>query len=144
MTFLLRINASIRLALLLALLLTNNAQADLFAPSLLKIVETTQHDYNVVWKTPSQTTSNTPLQPTWPNSCEVTSESPAVREGTVTLSSWPLRCDQLRDSGLVQQTLGITGLANQAKPGAAISHPRLYSRRAVCDATVFGDCHIAM
>lgn len=115
MTFLLRINAAIGPALLLALLLTNSAQAHLFAPSLLKIVETTQHDYNVVWKTPSKTTSNTPLKPTWPNSCEVISESPTVREGTGTLSSWKLYCDQLGDSGLVGQTLGVTGLAaNQA------------------------------
>jgi len=103
------------LILLLALLLTNRAQAHLFAPSLLKIVETTQHDYNVVWKTPTKTTSNTRLQPTWPESCEVKSESPVLREGTGTLSSWTLRCDQFGDDGLVGQTLGVTGLAeNQA------------------------------
>jgi len=39
------------LALLVALLSPNQAQAHRFAPSLLKIVESTQHNYNVVWKT---------------------------------------------------------------------------------------------
>ena len=115
MKFLLRIIAAIPLGLLLAPLLVNNAQAHLFAPSLFKIIETTPHNYNVVWKTPSKTTSNTPLLPTWPDSCELKSESPALREGTGTISSWTLRCDQLGDDGLVRQTLGVTGLAeNQA------------------------------
>ena len=101
--------------LLLTLLLVDSAQAHLFAPSLLKAVETTDHHYNVVWKTPNKTASSTPLQPTWPDSCEVTHESPTLREGTGTISSWTLRCDELGDDGLVGQTLGVTGLAqNQA------------------------------
>jgi len=119
---LLCIKAAIPLALLLALFFANGVQAHLFAPSLLKLVETSQHDYNVVWKTPSKTASNTPLQPTWPDSCEVTSESPAVPEGTGTISSWKLRCDQFGDSGLVGQKLGVTGLAaNQASAMVMLS-----------------------
>ena len=115
MKFLLRIVAALSLGLLLAPLWVNSAQAHLFAPSLLKIVETTRHNYNVVWKTPSKTTSNTPLLPTWPERCELKSESPALREGTATISSWTLRCGQLGDDGLVGQSLGVTGLAeNQA------------------------------
>ena len=135
MKVLLRVIAA--LPLLLALLSTNSVQAHLFAPSLLKIVETTahdfdrhgnsqhdynQHDYNLVWKTPTQTTSNIPLRPTWPERCEIKSESPALREGTGTLSSWTLRCDQLGNDGLVGQTLGITGLAeNQASAMVMLS-----------------------
>ncbi|MEH6552361.1 MAG: HupE/UreJ family protein [Pseudomonadales bacterium] len=115
MKFSLRFIATISLGLLLAPLTVNNAQAHLFAPSLLKMIETTQHNYNVVWKTPNKTASNTPLQPTWPDSCEVTSESPSVHEGTGTISGWTLRCDQLGNKGLVGQTLGVSGLAqNQA------------------------------
>jgi hypothetical protein len=115
MNFLLRLIATLSVVLLLVPLLVNNAHAHLFAPSLLKIVETTPHNYNVVWKTPSKTTSNTPLLPTWPNSCKITNESPTLREGTGTISSWTLRCDQLGNNGLVGQTLGVSGLAqNQA------------------------------
>jgi hypothetical protein len=115
MKLLLRIISILPLALLFALLLVNSAQAHLFAPSLLKIVETTQQNYNVVWKTPSKTTSNTPLQPTWPDSCKLTNESPVLREGTGTISSWTLGCEQLGNNGLVGQTLGVSGLSqNQA------------------------------
>ena len=99
------------LALLATLLLPSQAQAHRFAPSLFKIVETTKHNYNVVWKTPTDVTSNIPLRPTWPVSCEIKSETPGVREGTGTVSSWTLGCDQLSDSGLVGQALGVTGLA---------------------------------
>ena len=120
MKFFLRIIAA--LPLLWALLLANSAQAHLFAPSLLKLVETTQQDYIVVWKTPTQTTSNIPLRPTWPDSCAVQSESPSLREGTGTLSSWKLRCNPLGDDGLVGQTLGITGLAeNQVSAMVTLS-----------------------
>jgi hydrogenase/urease accessory protein HupE len=103
------------LAMLIMLLLPNQAQAHRFAPSLFKIAETTQHNYNVVWKTPTEATSNIHLRPTWPVSCEVKSESNAVREGTGTISSWTLGCDQLGDSGLIGQKLGVAGLSeNQA------------------------------
>ncbi|MFT7042899.1 MAG: hypothetical protein ACJAW7_001658 [Candidatus Azotimanducaceae bacterium] len=103
------------LAVFCALSLPNQAQAHRFAPSLFKIVETTQGNFNVVWKTPTETTSNILLQPTWPVSCEVKRQSPAAREGTGTISSWTLSCDQLGDRGLVGQALGVAGLAeNQA------------------------------
>ena len=103
------------LAIFVTLLLPNQAQAHRFAPSLFKIVETTQDNYNVVWKTPTEATSNVPLRPTWPVSCVVKTENPVVREGTGAVSSWTLSCDQLGDSGLVGQRLGVAGLAeNQA------------------------------
>ena len=103
------------LVIFVTLLLPNQAQAHRFAPSLFKIVETTQDNYNVVWKTPTEATSNIPLRPTWPVSCVVKTENPVVREGTGIVSSWTLGCDQLGDSGLVGQRLGVAGLAeNQA------------------------------
>ena len=76
-----RIMASLVPGLLLAALTVNHAQAHLFAPSLLKFVETTHHDYKVLWKTPVKTASDTPLKPTWPDSCRVTTESPPLRRG---------------------------------------------------------------
>ncbi len=94
-----------------ALVLPNVAQAHRFAPSLLKLVETAQHTYNVVWKTPTEATSNTPLRPIWPATCLITSESAAVREDTGTIATWTLGCDQLGDSGLVGHYLGVSGLA---------------------------------
>jgi hypothetical protein len=126
MMFLLRTLASLGvhlgMGLALALLLTPTAQAHRYAPSLLKLVETTQHDYNVVWKTPTQAASNTPLRPTWPDSCDVMSESSALREGTGIISRWTLRCDQLGEDGLVGQVLGVSGLAaNQASAMVLLS-----------------------
>jgi hypothetical protein len=59
----------------LGLFLAQGAQAHRFAPSLLKVTEIAAHQYNVVWKTPVQGTSNVPLQPLWPGSCEITSSS---------------------------------------------------------------------
>ena len=56
------------LGVLIPLLLAHSAQAHLFAPSLLKIVETTPHHYNVVWKTSVNRTSDAPLAPVWPDS----------------------------------------------------------------------------
>ena len=103
------------LGLLLTTLLANNAHAHLFAPSLLKIVESSAHSYHVVWKTPTKTASNIPLQPTWPSSCTTINESPTLQEGTGIISSWTLRCEAIGDAGLVGKSLGISGLAqNQA------------------------------
>jgi hypothetical protein len=75
------------LAIITTLLLPSQVQPHRFSPSLLTIVDTSQHNYNLVWKTPAEATSNAPTQPTCPVSFVVNSESPAVREGTGTLSS---------------------------------------------------------
>ncbi|MDC1306442.1 HupE/UreJ family protein [Pseudomonadales bacterium] len=101
--------------LLIVLFLPKEAEAHRFAPSLLKFVQTAENNYNVVWKTPTEATSNIPLRPTWPDSCLVKSEKPVTREGTGTVSSWTLDCSQLGSKGLVGQRLGVKGLAeNQA------------------------------
>ena len=106
---------SYSLMLLIVLLLPKEAEAHRFAPSLLKFVQTAEYDYNVVWKTPTEATSNIPLLPTWPDSCLVKSEKPVTREGTGTVSSWTLDCSHLGAKGLVGQRLGVKGLAeNQA------------------------------
>ena len=105
----------VSLAFLLSMLLPNQVDAHRFAPSLLKIVETSEDTYNVVWKTPTEATSKVSLHPTWPVSCNVIGEKPVVREGTGTVSSWTINCEQLGDDALIGQKLGVTGLGeNQA------------------------------
>ena len=98
------------LGMLMPLLLAHPAQGHLFAPSLLKIVETQLHHYNVVWKTPTKRSSGIPLQPTFPDRCEVSNPNSPRTEGTGIISSWQLRCDQLGDQGLVGQVVGVSGL----------------------------------
>ncbi|MDH3993941.1 MAG: HupE/UreJ family protein [Gammaproteobacteria bacterium] len=103
------------LMLAVALLVTQFAHAHRFAPSLLKVSEIGPDQYHMVWKTPAQGTSNVPLRPEWPSSCEVRNASTPQLEGTGKVSSWQLHCTDLGEDGLVGDTLGISGLgANQA------------------------------
>jgi hydrogenase/urease accessory protein HupE len=98
------------------------AQAHRFAPSLLKVNETAPQQYNMVWKTPAQGVSNVPLQPLWPESCEVKNASPPQRENTGVVTSWQLHCVDLGEDGLVGETLGVSGLgANQASVMVMVS-----------------------
>ena len=112
-----------QLALLaLGLLLVQAAEAHRFAPSLLKVTEIADQQYAVVWKTPAQGTSSTPLRPLWPDSCEITNSSPPQMEGTGRVDSWQMRCDQLGEDGLVGETLGVDGLGpNQASALVMVS-----------------------
>ncbi len=112
-----------QLALLaLGLILASAAQAHRFAPSLLKVAEIADQQYAVVWKTPAQGTSSTPLRPLWPDTCEITNSSPPQMEGTGRVDSWQMRCDQLGDDGLVGETLGVDGLGpNQASALVMVS-----------------------
>ena len=110
------------LALVLSVGITQIAQAHRFAPSLLKVNEIADQQYNMVWKTPAQGTSNVPLQPLWPDSCEVKNPSAPQLEGTGKVSSWQLHCSDLGEDGLVGETLGIKGLgANQASAMVMVS-----------------------
>ena len=112
-----------QLALLaLGLILASAVQAHRFAPSLLKVTEIADQQYAVVWKTPAQGTSSTPLRPLWPDTCEITNSSPPQMEGTGRVDSWQMRCDQLGDDGLVGETLGVDGLGpNQASALVMVS-----------------------
>ena len=112
-----------QLALLaLGLFLVQAAEAHRFATSLLKVTEIADHQYAVVWKTPAQGTSSTPLRPLWPDSCEITNSSPPQMEGTGRVDSWQMRCDQLGEDGLVGETLGVDGLGpNQASALVMVS-----------------------
>ena len=108
--------------LCLGLVAAQGAQAHRFAPSLFKITEIAAQQYSVVWKTPAQGTSSTPLRPLWPQSCEITNSSPPQMEGTGRVDSWQMRCDRLGEDGLVGETLGVEGLgANQASALVMVS-----------------------
>ena len=108
--------------LCLVLGLVANSHAHRFAPSLLKIQETTPNTFTVVWKTPIQTTSSIPLVPSWPQACAVQTASPAQVEGTGKVSTFQLACAELGEAGLVGSTVGIEGLgANQASAMVMIS-----------------------
>jgi hypothetical protein len=108
--------------LALGLSVTQFAQAHRFAPSLLKVNEIADQQYNMVWKTPAQGTSNVPLRPVWPESCEIKNASPPQMEGTGKVSSWQLHCSGLGEDGLVGETLGVVGLgANQASAMVMVS-----------------------
>lgn len=108
--------------LVLSLGIAQVAAAHRFAPSLLKVNEIADQQYNMVWKTPAQGTSNVPLRPVWPESCEVKNASAPQIEGTGKVSSWQLHCSDLGEDGLVGETLGIAGLgANQASAMVMVS-----------------------
>lgn len=108
--------------LLLSLVFSAGAQAHRFAPSLLKVNEIGDQQYHLVWKTPAQATSNIPMRPTWPESCEVAEASPAQMEGTGKVSSFQLRCTGLGEDGLVGDTIGVEGLGpNQASAMVMVS-----------------------
>ena len=115
---------SLRLLIAAVLVLTvvQVAQAHRFAPSLLKVNEIADQQYNMVWKTPAQGTSNVPLRPLWPESCEVKNAGLPQMEGTGKVSSWQLHCSGLGEDGLVGETLGVEGLgANQASAMVMVS-----------------------
>jgi hypothetical protein len=108
--------------LVLGLTVAQTVQAHRFAPSLLKVNEIADQQYNMVWKTPAQGTSNVPLRPVWPESCEIKNASPPQMEGTGKVSSWQLHCSGLGEDGLVGETLGVVGLgANQASAMVMVS-----------------------
>jgi len=110
------------LGLLLALSLVPPAYAHRFAPSLLQVTEIAPAQFNVVWKTPAQATSNIPLRPTWPETCQITQASPPQLEGTGKVTSFQLQCSGLGEDGLVGNVLGIEGLgANQASAMVMVS-----------------------
>jgi hypothetical protein len=115
---------SLRILLLLSacIFAVQPVLAHRFAPSLLKVNETAAQQYNVVWKTPAQGVSNVPLQPIWPDSCEVLNASAPQLEDTGVVTSWQLQCSNLGDDGLVGDTLGVSGLGvNQASAMLMVS-----------------------
>jgi hydrogenase/urease accessory protein HupE len=105
------VNCRLLVIVLIALLSGANAQAHRFAPSLLRVFETGDSQFNVIWKTPAQKTSAVALLPVFPDSCSVEGNDGGTLEGTGVVSSFRLICV----GSLVGQTIAINGLPeNQA------------------------------
>ena len=99
------------IGLLVMLFVAGPAGAHRFAPSILEAEEIAPQTYRIVWKTPAQATSDTPLQPAFPDACELDGEALTVQEGTGLVSTLTLNCEALGTTGLVGQSIGVSGLA---------------------------------
>ena len=89
-----------------SLLFAIDVAAHRFAPSLLEVTQLSSTTFNATWKTPLQKVSATPIEPRFPASCEITSTSPWVQEGTGELKQIQLVCP----TGLVGETVSVWGL----------------------------------
>ena len=96
--------------LILAVLLPVEASAHRFAPSLLRLFEVAEGEYQVVWKTPAQRVSNVPLRPVFPAGCTGGPEGAGSLEGTGVVSSWRMVCG----GSLVGQEVSVSGLAENS------------------------------
>ncbi len=91
---------------MVALLCSASAQAHRFAPSLLRVFEIGDGQFNVIWKTPAQKTSAVPLLPVLPSACSIEGNDGGTLEGTGVVTSFRLVCV----GSLVGQTIAISGL----------------------------------
>ena len=96
--------------LLLIALLPGESMAHRFAPSLLKLFEVGEGQYQVVWKTPAQRVSAVPLRPEFPDHCSAPSPESGTLEGTGIISSWTMRCE----GSLVGHQLSVSGLVDNS------------------------------
>ena len=89
-----------------SLMFATDVAAHRFAPSLLEMTQLSSTTFNATWKTPLQKVSATPIEPRFPASCEITSTSPWVQEGTGELKQIQLTCP----TGLAGETISVWGL----------------------------------
>ncbi|MCX2981714.1 HupE/UreJ family protein [Halieaceae bacterium IMCC14734] len=81
------------------------------------MVEVGEQQYNVVWKTPAQTTSSVALRPVFPAQCSAMDDAAGEMEGTGVVRSWRMQCD----GGLIGQDVEVVGLSdNQASVLASL------------------------
>ena len=85
---------------------TFEVAAHRFAPSLLEVTQVSEQAFSATWKTPIQKVSAIALEPHFPVTCEPTSASPWVQEGTGMLMQTQYDCAQ----GLIGETLTVSGL----------------------------------
>jgi hydrogenase/urease accessory protein HupE len=108
----------IRLVLVLLLCLPALVHAHRFAPSLLQVRQVTDANFSVTWKTPIQQVSGVPMTPVMPENCELSEESPWVREGTGKLLQMNFQCP----GGLVSRLIEVQGLGpNQSSVMLSVS-----------------------
>ena len=89
-----------------SVLFATDVAAHRFAPSLLEVTELSATTFSATWKTPLKKVSATPIEPRFPASCEITSTSPWVQEGTGELKQIQLAFP----TGLVGETVSVSGL----------------------------------
>ena len=94
--------------LLLLAFFCSGASAHRFAPSLLEIRQHSEDTFSATWKTPIQQVSAVAMEPVFPASCEITSASPWIQEGTGVLMQMDLACPE----GLVGKMLAVSGLGD--------------------------------
>ena len=94
--------------LLLLAFFCSGASAHRFAPSLLEIRQHSEDTFSATWKTPIQKVSAVAMEPVFPASCEITSASPWIQEGTGVLMQMDLACPE----GLVGKMLAVSGLGD--------------------------------
>ena len=90
----------------IAMMLSLEAGAHRFAPSLLEMRQLSDQGFTTTWKTPAQKVSAIPIEPQFPSACTLTSESPWIQEGTGMLRQIQLTCP----GGIVGHTVSVTGL----------------------------------
>ncbi len=86
------------------------AEAHRFAPSLLRVFEVAEGEYQVIWKTPAQRVSSVPLAPRLPTHCQGGPDAPGDLVGTGVVSSWRLICA----GTLVGETVAVSGLGENS------------------------------
>lgn len=89
---------------------SSSAIAHKLAPSLLKLTEQAEHNYDVFWKTPATTQAGRNLQPVLPNSCQPTTPSMQSKEGTGLVWRWTINCDK----SLVGEQISVQGMAQSS------------------------------
>jgi hypothetical protein len=94
------------LSLSLLMVFSLSVEAHRFAPSLLQIKESGSDTYSVTWKTPIQQVSDIPMSPVLPKVCQLSEESPWIREGTGKLRQSTYQCA----GGLIGQAITVNGL----------------------------------
>ena len=115
-----------------SLLFATDVAAHRFAPSLLAVTQLSATEFSATWKTPLQKISATPIEPRFPASCEVTSASPWIQEGTGELKQIQLVCPK----GLMGKTVSVSGLGqNQSSALLRISLANDIFHQAVFTAT---------
>ncbi|MEE4659232.1 MAG: HupE/UreJ family protein [Halieaceae bacterium] len=91
-------------------LLSSQAVAHRFAPSLLQVFDVGEGNYRVVWKTPRQRVSDVPLAPLFPPGCDAPQTEGLSAQGTGVVETVSLRCPV----GLVGSTFAVSGLAENS------------------------------
>lgn len=95
---------------LLLLMLAPSSFAHKLAPSLLRLSEVSQSEFQVYWKTPVATAAGQTLRPVFPPGCQMMDKPETVVEGTARLWTWLINCKQ----PLAGERIAVEGMAETA------------------------------